>query len=86
MMIGLFEKCSSLISLPDLSKWNLQKVTSMKDMFSECTSLISLFDLSKWKFSKDILTNYSILKNSISFVNDVSIYHLIKYSNQNKKK
>ena len=41
--------CSSLISLPDISKWNIDKVTDMSFMFSRCYSLISLPDISKWE-------------------------------------
>ena len=44
----MFGGCSSLISLPDLSKWNTQNVKSIESMFNGCSSLISLPDLSKW--------------------------------------
>ena len=47
-MDGMFSGCSSLISLPDLSKWNTQNVIDMHTMFRGCESLISLPDLSKW--------------------------------------
>ena len=40
----MFNGCSSLISLPDLSKWNINKVTDMVFMFSGCSLLISLSD------------------------------------------
>ena len=45
-----FEKCSNpkLISLPDISKWNIEKVTDISCMFYCCKSLESLPDLSKW--------------------------------------
>ena len=45
----MFYGCSSLISLPDISKWNTKNVTDMREMFNECSSLISLPDVSKWK-------------------------------------
>ena len=44
----MFYGCNSLISLPDISKWNTLNVESMSDMFSGCNSLISLPDISKW--------------------------------------
>ena len=44
----MFDGCESLISLPDLSKWNTNNVTNMDGMFYGCKSLISLPDLSKW--------------------------------------
>ena len=39
--------CSSLLSLPDISKWNINSVTDMSGMFSYCSSLKSLPDISK---------------------------------------
>ena len=45
----MFSDCSSLKSLPDISKWNTINVTNMKEIFSSCTSLRVLPDLSKWK-------------------------------------
>ena len=44
----MFYGCSSLISLPDISKWNTKNVNAMGLMFEECSSLISLPDISKW--------------------------------------
>ena len=47
-MSYIFDGCSSLLSLPDISKWNTNNITDMSDMFYECSSLISLPDISKW--------------------------------------
>ena len=44
----MFAKCKSLISVPDISKWDMHSVTNMYGMFSKCKSLISLPDISKW--------------------------------------
>ena len=41
----------SLLSLPDISKWNTSNVNEMNSMFSKCNSLISLPDISKWNTS-----------------------------------
>ena len=41
-------ECSSLISLPDISKWNTEKVINMSFLFMGCISLKSLPDISKW--------------------------------------
>ena len=49
---NMFSGCKSLISLPDLSKWNTSNIENMIYMFSGCKSLISLPDLSKWNTSK----------------------------------
>ena len=43
----MFSECSSLISLPDISKWNTNKVNNMSDMFSKCSSLRYLLDISE---------------------------------------
>ena len=47
-MKSLFGGCSSLSSLPDISKWNTNKVINMKSLFGGCSSLLSLPDISKW--------------------------------------
>ena len=62
----IFGKCASLISLPDISKWNISKVKNeekmflnlnissinkMRNTFHVCNSLVSLLDLSKWNIS-----------------------------------
>ena len=44
----MFSGCSSLSSLPDISKWNTNNVINMHSLFYECSSLISLPDISKW--------------------------------------
>ena len=68
-MMGMFYKCNSLISLPDISKWNTSNVNYMSWMFYECNSLISLPDISKWNTSKvnDILTSLTDLSKWNAF-------------------
>ena len=41
-MSSIFNNCSLLISLPDISKWNSDNLTDMSAMFSYCSSLLSL--------------------------------------------
>ena len=53
-MSYMFGYCSSLQSLPDISKWNTEKVTNMSSMFYDCSSLKSLPDISKWKLNEDL--------------------------------
>ena len=43
----LFSGCISLMSVPDISKWNISNVVYMNAMFYNCSSLISFPDLSK---------------------------------------
>ena len=45
---GIFEECESLKTLPDISKWNTNNVTTLDGVFNCCKSLISLPDISKW--------------------------------------
>ena len=46
--------CSSLISIPDISKWNTKNIYFMGSLFFNCSSLISLPDITKWDI---VLTN-----------------------------
>ena len=56
-MSGMFSGCSSLITLPVISKWNTKNVTNMNSMFRGCSSLISLPDISKWNTKNAININ-----------------------------
>jgi len=70
---GMFGGCSSLISLPDISKWNTNNVINMCSMFYECSSLTSLPDISKWNINN--VTNMSGMLNkcsSLSSLPDIS--------------
>ena len=40
--------CSSLTSLPDLSKWDINNVKYMASFFQNCSSLLYIPDISKW--------------------------------------
>ena len=46
-----FLGCSSLLSLSDISKWNINNVEDMSSLFSGCSSLSSLPDISKWNIN-----------------------------------
>ena len=50
----MFSYCSSLESLPDISKWNLNNIENISNMFSGCESLKSFPDISKIKINKEI--------------------------------
>ena len=52
-MNHLFEGCLSLISIPDISNWDITNVADISDIFSKCYSLISMPNISKWKFSNN---------------------------------
>ena len=53
-MINMFKSCSSLLFLPDISKWNTFNAKKINKMFSKCSSLTSLPDISKWN-TKNII-------------------------------
>ena len=58
-MSFLFRGCISLISIPDISKWNTSKVSKAREIFFGCTSLVSLPNISN-------LENSTLLKKGIS--------------------
>ena len=60
----MFSGCSSLSSLPDISKWNTNNVNNMSGMFSGCSSLSSLPDISNWNTNN--VKNMSIMFNGCS--------------------
>ena len=45
---SIFYYCTSLVSVPDISKWNAIDITKMNYMFYNCTSLVSLSDISEF--------------------------------------
>ena len=51
-MCSLFQGCSSLSSLYEISDWSLINVIDMRYMFSECSNLSSLDGISKWDIDK----------------------------------
>jgi len=53
----LFQDCSHLLDLPDISNWKTGIDTNMSSMFKNCKSLTSLPDISKWKKSQLTVMN-----------------------------
>ena len=47
----MFYHCSSLLSLPDISKWDTSNVSNMDSLFFDCKSLEALPDISNWNIS-----------------------------------
>ena len=50
-MSNIFNKCSSLSLLPDISVWNIINVKNMNYMFNKCSSLSVIPDISKWNIN-----------------------------------
>ena len=47
--------CSSLTTLPDISKWNTNNVTNIAYIFVGCSSLTTLPDISKWNINNVLI-------------------------------
>ena len=78
-MRELFYNCSSLISLPDISKWNTSKVKDMNGLFYNCSSLISLPDISQWKTNNVInMKEMFYYCSSLSLLPDISQWNTSK--------
>ena len=45
----MFNWCSSLSSLPDISKWNVSNVNNMNNMFNGCSKLSETIIPSKFR-------------------------------------
>ena len=48
----MFYGCSSLLYLPDISKFDTSNIKSINDMFCDCFSLLFLSDISEWNTTK----------------------------------
>ena len=49
---SMFAHCSSLTSLPDISRLDTSNVEDMSSMFLNCKKLVEIDDISKWEVSK----------------------------------
>ena len=60
-MSNLFNGCSSLKEMPDISKWNTNKVNDMSNIFNGCNSLSSLPKISivNMENKENIFSGYS---------------------------
>ena len=71
----MFYGCSSLTSLPDISKWSVTNVRNMDGLFSNCLSLSSLPKISKWylySFYSD--NDVNLCENCISLLKKAFIH------------
>ena len=64
----IFSNCTSLISVPDLSKWNTNNIKDMFYLFSDCFTLPFLPDISKWKNYED---KHKIEKPDYNMINSI---------------
>ena len=69
----MFNGCTSLSYIPDISNWNTKNVTNMRKMFNGCALLSSLPDISNWNTNN--VTNMNSMFNgclSLSSIPDIS--------------
>ena len=76
-MSYIFFGCSSLLSLPNISKWNTNNVTNMSHIFFGCSSLSSLPDISKWN-TNNVINMMGIFDNSINLILSQDFLNLMK--------
>ena len=55
---SMFNGCSSLKYIPDISNWNTDNLFTIHSMFYNCKKIISLPDISKWKFRKNFYLEF----------------------------
>ena len=80
----IFDECSLLLSLPDISEWDTSYIKDMSYMFFGCSSLNDISDISKWNISNVenlncIFCNCSSLKT----IPDISNWDTSNIKNMN---
>ena len=75
----MFNGCTSLTCLPDISNWDTSNVTDMNSMFYRCEILESLPDISKWNTSNTVdMSNLFFGCQSLKALPDISKWNLNK--------
>ena len=83
-MSHMFSNCSSLISLPDINKWETSKITNMNYLFFGCSSLLSLPDISSWDTSNVIDMQWMFGRcSSLKELPDISKWNIGKVKDLN---
>ena len=77
-MNRIFSGCSSLLFLPDISKWKANNLKELIEIFYNCSSLSSIPDISKWNL-KNVNQMHGIFYNcsSLSSIPDISKWDII---------
>ena len=83
-MSYMFYDCSSLISIPNISKWNAVNVSDIQYMFYNCSSLSTLPDISKWNtinitHMNSLLYNCTLL-SSLPDISKLNTFNVIDMS------
>ena len=75
----MFLDCHSLISLPDISIWDVSNVKKMNAAFGLCYSLIDIPDFTKWNFQNVIIISGMFFScSSLKNLPDISKWNLRK--------
>ena len=76
-MSKMFMNCKSLLTLPNIDKWDISNVTDMSCLFYGCSSLKSLPDISRWNVSnvKDMNSMFYGC-SSLSSLPELSMWNL----------
>ena len=72
----MFNGCSKLKYLPDISSWKTHIVYNMKYLFANCSSLLSMPDISQWE-------TFNVIDMRGLFMNCSSLTYLPDISNWN---
>ena len=75
-MNSMFSECSSLIILPDITKWDTSKVINISNLFSFCSSLVYFPNIDEWKTAKCIYMR-DVFLDCINSVNYEDIFREI---------
>ena len=79
---NIFDGCKSLLSISDISNWNISKVTKMNRLFNECIALESLPDISGWDTSNVTTMEKLFSKcNSLKSLPDICDWNISKVTN-----
>ena len=67
---SIFENCSSLTFIPNISNWKLNNKIKINNIFRGCVSLGSIPDISKWNINipEELKISSTISKPIISHI------------------
>ena len=78
-MESMFCRCNSLLSIPDINKWDTVKVNNMSKLFFGCTSLVALPDISTFNtINVEHIGNMFSSCNSLISLPDISKWNISK--------
>ena len=78
----LFSGCKSLVSISDISNWDISRCSTISSLFKECSSLVFLSDISNWNTNniKDVSYIFSGC-SSLKSLPDISKWNVSKVEN-----